>query len=339
MKSIVRLAVAAAAGLLPMTAHAQQPKLIQGGEDEGVFTRFYSEAYVVAAGKPDCAPEAELEPGMCFDDAIGFLQLTGVSSVLVMGSTMMSDSVSPMALAISGSVFELTANADGIEVERLEKSELRISSRCGRIQGEAVRHQWGGDTRVRTLLSSATVVCDGGIPSNVRGVPEPSQTFPAQMPVAGSKAKFGGPSVPYSEAPMAQPVVFIYEFYGDQTLLVYPEGCIPEDRLFNGACFSQVKSYMQQNGITDLNVIATDGNYNVGSQLAFGNGPADVIKVLTNRNYDGWKARHSPTFDSGVRYPNGCQTIRSQQESGVIIVSPGVAQFYKWMQCPRLNIR
>lgn len=337
MKLIVGIAATAALGLLPMAAQAQQPKLIQGGE-EGVFTRYYSDAYVVAAGDPECAPEAELEPGICFDDAIDFMSDYGLRSTLVIGSTAMGDTISPMALAISGAIFRLSSGADGFEVERLTKSELRISRSCGRIEGEAIKHQWSSDTRVRALVSTALVVCDGGIPTSFRGAPQAQQTVPEYEPQAGVRVNVGGSTVPFSQAPFAEEAVFIYEFYGDQTLLVYPQNCLPEDRLFDGACFSQVKSFMQQRGITDQNVIKADGNYQIGSRLSFSN-QADVIKVLTNRNYDNWKARHAHTFDSGVRYPGGCRNIQDRNDSGVIVTGSGMVQFYKWMACPQLTFR
>lgn len=298
----------------------------------------FGDNLIVATAKPDC-PEWSMVGGICFADVMMQMQQSGEPVLHTIGTDMQSDGLTAQSLAAYGTMYDVKLQGESFAVTKVGALDLMVPSRCGRLNGHMIRPVFDDSGTQRTLRTRVNVVCDGGAPlGNTRGLV--ATTTLGDGPLApGEKAFLGEQVQPYSLTPAAGPALSIYEFYGDETLLVYPQTCAPEDRLFDGACFSQVKYYMQQYRYTDFNVIKTDANYRVGSTLSF-NGPADVIKVLTGPDYTAWKARHAVSFDPGVRMPSGCQSYGyDPNQSGVVVTSPGRAQFYKRMACPPLTFR
>lgn len=335
MKQIVVLAaVAAIIGHFGLVgAWAQQPKLIKQGQ-AGQVVEVGGDNLIVVTGRADC-PSWSVVSDICFADVMGQMQQSGAPSLRTIGTSLQDEGLTPQRVASTGAVYEVVKQGESFAVTKVGPLDPMVPVRCGRLRGQSLRVEFDASAPQRTLRTNVTVVCDGGAPEGA-GSAMPTQRLPDGSPAPGELASLGEEAAPYSRIPMAGSPLSIYEFYGDTTLLVFPQAnCAPEDRLFNGACFSRVKGYMQQNGYRDVNVVLTDANYTIGSVLSMGH--ADVIKVLSG-DYVTWKARHAATYDAGIRYPGGCQYYGNDpNKEGVIIVGPGQAQFYERMACPPLR--
>lgn len=319
-------------------AAQMQPKLIREGVP-GRIVRVSGDSPIVVMAKADC-PAWSLVDGICFADVIVEMQQTGQDVLRTFGANSTDETLAAQQLALLGQVYDVKKQGEAYMVNKVGPLDVTIPRRCGRLQGQNIQVQFDTSSPKKTLYSTIVVVCDGGAPLSNASL-EPTLDLPGLPVIPGAQAKLGEPGIPSLQAPIAGAALSIYEFYGDETLVVYPQnGCAPEHRLFDGACFSSVMGHMQANGYTDMNVIKTDANYRVGSQLSF-SGPADVIKVLTGGDYTSWKARHAVTFDAGVRYPNGCTRYPDYDPNreGVVIVRSNVAQFFTRMACPPLSYR
>ena len=343
MKSLIVAAVSAAviacafAGGASAQQQPRQPKLIKEGEP-GRIVEVVGDNLIVVTGKLDC-PEWSLVSGICFADVMGQMQQSGEPVLRTIGTGLREDEITAQTLASTGTVYDVKRQGESFAVTKVGSLDMAVPQRCGRLNGHLMRVAFDETGAQRTLRSRVNVVCDGGAPlGNTSGL-QPTQTLGDDPVAPGYRASLGEAVQQFTRTPVAGPALSIYEFYGDETLVVYPQNCIPEDRLFDGACFSSVKSYMQQYGYTDFNVIKTDANYRIGSELSF-SGPASIIKVLTGSDYTSWKARHSVSYDPGVRWPGSCQNYGyDPNQKGVVVTGSGRAQFFTRMACPPLTFR
>ncbi len=320
---------------LSTTALAQQPKLIQEGQP-GSIVQIGGDNLIVATSKADCPAWAVVGDGVCFADVMVSMQQSGEESLHAIATGLPAEGLTAERLVATGFIYEVKKMGEQFAVNKFAAFDLMVPQRCGRLNGQQVRFAIDTTGPLHTLKSSALVICDGGTPTTPGASMAPTQTLPYSAPSPGYKVALGEAVRPFSRTPLAGPALAIYEFYGDEALVVFKQGCNPEDLLFDGACFSSVKAHMRQNGYTDVNVIMTDGSYRVGSQLSFSR-EADVVKVLSG-DYVTWKARHAVRFDNGVRTASGCQSYGSDpNKSGVIIVRSNVAQYYERMACPPLR--
>lgn len=342
MKSMFAAAVSAAviacafAGGAWAQQQPRQPKLIQEGEP-GHVVEVVGDNLIVVTGKLDC-PEWSLVGGICFADVMGQMQQSGEPILRTIGTALREDEITSQLLASKGIVYDVKRQGESFAVTKVGALDVMVPQRCGRLNGHFIRSAFDDSGPQRTLRSRVNVICDGGAPLGNTSNLQPTQTLGDGPLMPGYKASLDEAARAFSMTPLAGPALSIYEFYGDETLVVFPQNCVPEDRLFDGACFSNVKSYMQQYGYTDFNVVKTDANYRVGSVLP--DSQMSVIKVLTGGDFTAWKARHASRYDAGLRYPGGCQTYGyDPNKSGVIITGAGRAQFYERMACPPLTFR
>lgn len=141
--------------------------------------------------------------------------------------------------------------------------------------------------------------------------------------------------------PLAPAPVAIYEFYGNETLLVTPGSCAQEARLRGGdACFNQVMAYMRQTGQRDVQVVSLDNNYAPGTVVPFRTGNSriryDILIVTATPDFTQFGAHETSRYNAGVRPASGCslpdQWIPGSE--GVIVGAGNRGRFYTWYACP-----